>query len=231
MNYEVHRVWLQMKGAPYPVEGYIDTTSAGWLPGFERDGAEIVAELINRQYPLPVFEWEAGDLLPTELGDEMGLHPVFMNRTVTALPPLYWFRTGDWTVVEGPTGDDFHLEFQSREDPTFLVYGSGPTLIQALASLEQELIRQCSLVAAFHEHCCFLTRDVTSIVDDLSAIGGVFDCGDFSAPEESFIIRRVPWTPADESDDPLGRALEELRESVRRLEKAMKPNIKTFPID
>lgn len=71
------------------------------------------------------------------------------------------------------------------------VYGQGNTLVQALADVERALIDKCGPEAAFDQRCCFLNRDITSIVDDLDEIGGEFSCSDFSDPEGAFIITRL----------------------------------------
>jgi len=87
----------------------------------------------------------------------------------------------------------YHLKFQPIcEEFEFDAYGTGPTLIQALADLEKTLIELYGDEAAFEHHCCFLNRDIVTIGDDLLDVGGVFSCNDFSDPEGAFTITRIP---------------------------------------
>lgn len=89
--------------------------------------------------------------------------------------------------------ETYHLKFQpTTEEFEVEAYGSGPTLVQALAELEKVLIEMCGPEAAFEHHCCFLNRDITTIADDLFEVGGVFSCFDFSDPEGAFTITRIP---------------------------------------
>lgn len=88
----------------------------------------------------------------------------------------------------------YRLQFKANDESAIdvVVIGSGETLVQALADLEGALILLCGVEAAFENHCCFLTRDITSMVDDLSEVGGEFECFDFSDPEGAFTITRLP---------------------------------------
>lgn len=88
---------------------------------------------------------------------------------------------------------DTYLKFAAKDDEDeVVIYGNGSTLIQALADLERALIEQFGPEAAFDNHCCFLHRDITTIVDDLFEVGGEFECSDFSDPEGAFTITRIP---------------------------------------
>lgn len=88
----------------------------------------------------------------------------------------------------------YHLKLRPthEEFSDYSVHGFGPTLIQTLASLEAAMISTWGAEAAFENHCCFLNRDIVTIVDDLAEEGGVFTCNDFSDPEGAFTITRLP---------------------------------------
>ena len=89
--------------------------------------------------------------------------------------------------------EDYCLKFTAKDDDSeVVVHGKGSTLVQALADLERELISQFGPEAAFEQHCCFLNRDITTIVEDLSVVGGEFECSDFSDPEGAFTLTRLP---------------------------------------
>lgn len=89
---------------------------------------------------------------------------------------------------------NYHLKFEATGDcgeDQYVAHGDGNTLIQALASLERDLMGVYGGEAAFEKHCCFLNRDIVSLVDDLDEVGGVFECSDFSDPEGAFTITRI----------------------------------------
>lgn len=213
-NYPTEQAWFKMPGLPYPIRGYynpnVDATPYV-VPGFERAEAEVIVDIINRTHdsPDPALEWSVdGDIIATEEGRECEYFDIPRNNTKTEIP-LYWMGHGwGWEIVYPTDESMWHLEFKTVEKPPILAYGSGSTLIQALADLELDLMMQAGVNAAFHNHCCFLNRDITTIGEDLSMIGGKFSCHDFSSWETAFEISRIPLNPKADKTPVTGDAAE-----------------------
>lgn len=209
-KHTLKKAWFQLSGLPYPIEGYYDPDApktAYVVPGFEIDMAETIVELINRDSDSvdPVLAFDVhDDIIATEEGIEDEYFDILKSKISDDLT-LYWMGNGwGWWIVDAPDESKWHLEFRTREQPGTTAYGSGDTLIQALADIERLLIKEFGKEAAFHLHHCFLTRDIVDMPEELAEIGGMSSCYDFSSPEEAFDLRRIPIRPKF-APDPIPR--------------------------
>ncbi len=214
--------WFMLTGLPYPVRGFVSPEEGAEAPYFKRDETEWIIDQINRMYPTPAYESKAdssGDpgrpaFDPTHAGLEEGYTwygPIPVGDT------LYW-QLGrcewPWQEVAAPDENEFHLELEYRESDA-CYYGSGRTLIQALADLERSVMTACGPEAAFHECCYLINRDIVELAM-LTEMGGILSAYDFSDPEGAFEIRRIPQVPqhADPPKDRLGESLKRLETAV-----------------
>ncbi|RYD48788.1 MAG: hypothetical protein EOP85_02875 [Verrucomicrobiaceae bacterium] len=94
-----------------------------------------------------------------------------------------------------------HLLFTPHEDQHVAVAASGPTLFQALASLERAVNLLHGPDIHFSELPCF-PQEFGDFVEAMSAIGGTHDYHDFSEPELRYTITRTRPGQHDESFAP-----------------------------